>query len=333
MRDASVLPHSSSGSTIAWVFRLILLLSVLLITVLGVWLDRRFGPSPYHLCGLLAALFLVAALHPLAIAGCFIISSRWRDQLAPEQRLSLWQTLAMFDREIDASARGLVWANPFRGHRPAPLPAGEQRRHAVLFLHGYFCNRSVWRAAMEYLAAHGFLVEAMTLEPAFGDLEAVHDSIEEAIGELLARQGHDRLVLVAHSMGGIAARSYLEASGDSRVRQLICLGSPHQGTVMAHAGHARNTRQIRRNSPWLSALNLTRRFPRSRILNLYSVHDSIVFPSTTSHLEGADNRVLHGIGHVSLLYHAKTHDAILRRLLDLERSLDQPAATEGTATP
>jgi triacylglycerol lipase len=257
---------------------------------------------------------LVLAIQPTLIAIFFLMRKIGSPQLPPEVRIGLLAALSAYDREIDASMRGVMWANPFLARRPAPPPSGSARPVAVLFLHGYFCNRGVWLATMKMIAAHGYLVEALTLEPAFGAIENYSEPIGQAISKLLAEHQGQRVVLVAHSMGAIAARYYLEHHDDARVEQLISIGAPHHGTIAAAFGRSRNTRQIRRDSFWLESLNGTARFPRERILNIYSAHDDVVFPSGTSHLAGADNRQLRGIGHVSLLYHKEVRELILEGL-------------------
>ena len=53
----------------------------------------------------------------------------------------------------------------------------------------------------------------------------------------------ERLVLMGHSMGGLVARSALQAGAAAeqvwvgRVNDLVCLGSPHHGATLEKAGH------------------------------------------------------------------------------------------------
>ena len=298
----------------AWLYRAILVLGMAAIIALGFVIDPWLWPSRLRICGLIVAALLVLAIQPTLIASFFLMRKITSPKLAPEARIGVLAALSTYDREIDASMRGVMWANPFLARRPAPLPSGTLQPVAVLFLHGYFCNRGVWLATMKVIAARGYLVEAVTLEPAFGAIEDYSEPIGAAISKLLAEHHGQRVVLVAHSMGAIAARYYLEHHDDARVEQLISIGAPHHGTIAAVFGHSRNTRQIRRDSFWLESLNGATRYPRERILNIYSAHDDVVFPSGSSHLEGAENRQLRGIGHVSLLYHKEVRELMLDAL-------------------
>ena len=298
----------------AWIYRAIIALGVAAIIALGWLIDPWLWPSRLRICGLIIAALVVLAIQPTLIAGFFLMRKVTSSKIPAEMRIGPLAALQVYDREIDASLRGVLWGNPFLARHPAPAPTGTPKPVAVLFLHGYFCNRGVWLPTMKVVAAHGYAVEALTLEPAFGAIEDYADLIGEAITSLLAQHFCTRVVVVAHSMGAIAARYYLEQQDDARVEQLVCIGAPHHGTIAAAFGRSRNTRQIGRDSFWLQSLNGTERFPRQRIVNIYSAHDDVVFPYGSSHLDGADNRQLHAIGHVSLLYHKQVRELILETL-------------------
>jgi pimeloyl-ACP methyl ester carboxylesterase len=294
----------------AWVARGILLAGLMVTVAFGLWLDPHLWPSRYRICGLLLAVVLMMAIQPISIACLFLAARLAGGPRRPDEQLTLLDTLKMFDREIDASFRGIVWANPFRYFLAIPAPHEPTKDVALLFIHGYFCNRSVWLPAARKAAQRGYHCEAVSLEPVFGSIEDYVELIGAEISALYERSGRRSIVLVAHSMGALAARHYLERTGDHRIARLICVGAPHQGTLAASLGRSHNTRQIRRDSLWLTHLNGLFNYPRERIVSIYSVDDDIVFPWSTCVLEGADNRRLFGIGHVSLLYHPQVHELI-----------------------
>jgi pimeloyl-ACP methyl ester carboxylesterase len=309
------------GLEMAWVYRAIITLGIAAIIGLGILIDPWLWPSRLRICGIISAALLVLAIQPTLIASLFLARKMTSPRLPADVAIGLLAGLKTYDREIDASLRGLMWGNPFLARRPAPALSGSAQPVAVLFLHGYFCNRGVWLPTMKVIAAHGYAVEAITLEPAFGAIEDYSQAIGAAISELLTQSFATRVVLVGHSMGAIAARFYLEQQQDARVERLVCIGAPHHGTIAAAFGRSRNARQIRRDSFWLDSLNASTNFPRERVFNIYSAHDDVGFPYGTSHLEGAENRQLHGIGHVSLLY----HDEVRKLLLECLRSSSEPS--------
>ena len=73
----------------------------------------------------------------------------------------------------------------------------------MLLVHGYVCNRGIWRPFAQWLAARGHPVESVNLEPVFGTIDDYVPIVVDAVRRLRERAGGDRIAIVAHSMGGI----------------------------------------------------------------------------------------------------------------------------------
>lgn len=201
--------------------------------------------------------------------------------------------------EVGASMRTFLVAIPFFGRRALRSTAGE---HApVVLVHGYFCNRAVWRPFFRHLAAAGHPVEAIDLKPTFTSIDQHAPTIGRAVAA--AARGGRPVVLVGHSMGGLAIRAYLRAAGHAGVAGVITLGSPHRGTRAAALGLSRSARQMRRDSEWLAALAAHEREaglpPCSIIL---TANDNMVYPQGEQVLAEARVRRLDGVGHLDLVY-------------------------------
>ena len=84
------------------------------------------------------------------------------------------------------------------------------------------------------------------------------------IERIAAGTGQAKVVLVGHSMGGLAARAYLARRGAARVARLITIASPHHGTALAVMGLGANARQMRRGSEFLATLERQRGRARAR---------------------------------------------------------------------
>ena len=54
-------------------------------------------------------------------------------------------------------------------------------------------------------------------------------SLKELIDLLKFRTGRDKVVIVAHSMGGLVARSYMQIFGDEDVDKIIMITTPNKG--------------------------------------------------------------------------------------------------------
>jgi pimeloyl-ACP methyl ester carboxylesterase len=303
---------------LAWV-------AVLCVIAGAAWLSirlfgARIGPSAAALTGV----FVVCAMHPFVIAFNFLMSRIAGDRVPAALRLSPWQAIRTYDAEIDASVRGFWFANPFLEGRPAPRPrAGtKERPFALLFLHGYFCNRAIWHSFMKDAASRGYRCEAVTLDEGFSSIDSHADVVDRAIDRLIGG-GAARVVLVAHSMGGLVARACLQTIDATRIAHVFTLGTPHRGTRAARFGLATSVAQMRRDSPWLQALASREThdrlgLPHAAYTTIFSYHDDIVYPQTTGCLDGAECIAIGGCGHVSLLYDRRIRTIVFDRLEALE---------------
>lgn len=214
---------------------------------------------------------------------------------------------------------------PFRSSCTWPSPAAPRATAPpLLLIHGYGCNHAVWQDLQPKLAYAGYNCEWLDLLPMLGDIDDYGQQIAAHAARLHARHG-TAPILICHSMGGLAARAALRVGRQTgsalTIAHLITLGTPHQGTALAHYGQGHNARQMRCGSDWLAELARGEMpHERTRITSIFSWHDSIVGPPGTGWLDGAQHRPLSGLGHVSLLTDAVAHDAVLAALAELPPS-------------
>ena len=268
---------------------------------------------------------VVLALLPMApvLALEFLLLAAWgRDPAAP--RAGLVDLLRAWAGEVVASWRVFSRDQPLFADAEPDVPAVHGRT-GVLLVHGYFCNRGVWRPWLPRLRAQGVPCTALTLEPAFGRIDDWVAAIDQAVADLQHRTGRAPLV-VAHSMGGLATRAWLAAqpdaaAADARVHHVVTIATPHQGTWMARFGHTPNARQMRPGGPWLlglagaeAAARHVRHTRHARFTCFYGHADNIVFPATTATLAGADNRHLAAVAHVAMVQHPAVWAEVLRQL-------------------
>ncbi|MFN7780641.1 MAG: esterase/lipase family protein, partial [Betaproteobacteria bacterium] len=120
---------------------------------------------------------------------------------------------------------------PWRAGFAEPPLARDPARPAVLLIHGYVCNRAVWRPLLASGKLAGCNVATVNLEPVFGSIDAYAAVIDAAVERLRADSGAAQVVLVCHSMGGLAARAYLRRQGASAGARGLTLASPPAGPV------------------------------------------------------------------------------------------------------
>jgi triacylglycerol esterase/lipase EstA (alpha/beta hydrolase family) len=179
---------------------------------------------------------------------------------------------------------------------PPPAPA----ELPILLLHGVGCNAGVWSGFRRHLEQRGFgPVYALSYGPPLASIEHFADQVATRIGDIADATGASQVVLVGHSMGGLVARAYLRQYGGAKVRRLITIGTPHHGSMHAWMMAGMSLAQMRPSNAWLATLNgIADGVP---VASIWSWHDSMVTPQTSSRIEWGDNIVLAGVAHNALL--------------------------------
>jgi triacylglycerol lipase len=204
-------------------------------------------------------------------------------------------------------------------HRTDHLPPGERSLLVsdldgagtpVLLVHGIVDNRSIFVHLARVLRRRGHgTVQAVNYSPmtAFtGDIRAAARDLGQHVERLCAVSGADRVHVVGHSLGGLIARYYVQRlGGDGRVDTLVTLGSPHQGSLIAHLLPPTVVpRQLQPGSDLLTELTEPAPGCRTRFLAVWSRMDQLVVPQRNGRLEHPDLRVtnvrLDHVGHMAL---------------------------------
>jgi triacylglycerol lipase len=232
----------------------------------------------------------------------------------------LWMLIRAWWRETRVAAAVFAWRQPFRWRflpdtLESGINVGEVSKQAgtrpVVFVHGLVCNRGFWHPWMLQLRAQGVPYVSVNLEPVFASIDVYAQHIQAVI-QALEAGGHEKPMLVCHSMGGLVARDWLAARPGNleRIWHLVTIGSPHQGTWMARLSRTTSGRQMRMGSRWLAQLQERENASRGdtqapRFTCWYSNADNIVFPASVATLPGADNRFVPGVAHVALAFHPR----------------------------
>jgi pimeloyl-ACP methyl ester carboxylesterase len=140
---------------------------------------------------------------------------------------------------------------------PQHIPSSSQYL-PVLFIHGYqvgvpcgMGNYTTWGVMPKELREE----EGLDVwEFDYDTNQAIYDiggiELDQAVKDVLADTGAKAVTLVAHSMGGLVARAYLQygSLGSLPIARLITLGTPHLGTRAANlvAGTCRGCEDMKR---------------------------------------------------------------------------------------
>ncbi|MET9900129.1 alpha/beta fold hydrolase [Streptomyces sp. NPDC006446] len=212
----------------------------------------------------------------------------------------------------------------------AKLPTEE--KPPVVLLHGFIDNRSVFLLLRRNLAQHGRQhIESLNYSPLTCDIRTAAELLGRHIEEICERTGHERVDIVGHSLGGLIARYYVQClGGDTHVRTLVTLGTPHSGTRVAPVMNAHPiVRQMRPGSAVIEELTGPAPGCRTQFVSFWSDLDHLMDPLETACVEHPDllaqNVRVSGVGHLALPVHPAVATGI-RQALDLEEPGARTAA-------
>jgi pimeloyl-ACP methyl ester carboxylesterase len=205
----------------------------------------------------------------------------------------------------DSGHSALYLRQLLRGNRarrawrpPGEVPATPAGQPPVLLLHGYLATRGSLHLLERHLTERGLVVMTYALGPVhLGDIRDSAGLIARKVESIVAQTEVTRVDIVGHSMGGLVGLDYLKRlGGRHRVRRLIMLGTPAQGTwsallglVTAPLGLA--SLQLLPGSPFLRELAERPLPPGAEVVSIGAIRDWLAPLSTT---------VLDGIRHIAL---------------------------------
>ncbi len=239
-------------------------------------------------------------------ANNFVMTARFASVTPDSFRLGMAARVRLFAEEFMATFLHSSWFMATATARERIYP--DSAHPPVLLLHGYGCNSGYWAHLTPLLDAAQISHAALDLEPVLGEIDDYLPLVQRACASLCTKSNVPKVIIVAHSMGGLVARAYLRTHGAQQVAHVFTLGTPHHGTSLANFGVGKNAAQMRRTnsadapeSGWLRAL-AAQETPASRALitSLFTHHDNIVAPQTSSQLEGARCIEFGGVGHVAM---------------------------------
>lgn len=264
------------------------------VTLAHHFLDTSWGISAFAAAG--AVLGLRTGV--VAVTWAFA-----RAYPSPARRLTAAESLRMIVGEYAAFLLIFVVILPFERlwmgrdrMRPCSRP--------LLLVHGYNCSRGVWWLLRRQLEAAGHTVATVSLAPPYTNIGKLVPQLAQRIENVCQATGADRVVLVAHSMGGLVCRSYLARHGSDRVERLITIASPHSGSELARIGIGKNAREMEPGSLWLK--DLAQAGLPVPAVAIRTPHDNFVMPQDNQRLPGAIDVALEGIGHLAVLFTRRT---------------------------
>ncbi|GIK88437.1 MAG: lipase [Betaproteobacteria bacterium] len=261
------------------------------------------------------ALPLVYLAVPFAfVLVWFAVAWRFRGERPRDRHRLTWRERArLFADEFATVAGNAPRMIAFRWlmRDPPPAPADLP----ILLVHGVLCNAGVWHPLARFLRAQGVgPVYAISYGPPLASIDAFARQVAARVDAIRAATGAPKVLVVAHSMGGLVMRAYLRDFGGSAIARLVTLGTPHQGSMHAWMAVGACLAQMRPGNAWLAALGAPSGDALPPIVSLWSWHDSMVAPQTSSRIRFGENVELSGVAHNALLRDPAVFECVLQQI-------------------
>ncbi|MDF1562161.1 MAG: hypothetical protein P1V51_03910 [Deltaproteobacteria bacterium] len=194
---------------------------------------------------------------------------------------------------------GLLYGFGYLRSRHRPLRRKEL--HTLVFVHGLGGNRAGFFPLQGYLAWHGHDRQlAYNYRSSGASLEGLGLELKRLL-DAQVRGG--RITLVAHSMGGLVSRVYLQLlGGHRRVERLVTLGTPHLGSHATAYLPTPLVSQLRPGGPFLEHLNALPPPGGVEVLSIAAEKDLMVLPAENALCPFGERRMIPGRGHLDLLF-------------------------------
>lgn len=186
----------------------------------------------------------------------------------------------------------------------------------ILFIHGLLHNPSTFAWLKQRLANAGFKnFSDMNLATVTYSIPELAQQTATAVDALLAKYDVPHVDIIGHSMGGLVGRYYVQKlGGDGKVRNLITLGTPHQGTALSRYFRFSNVKCLNPNSDFLSDLQSCPLPQHTRVVAVSGNMDILMWPRDCVRWEGVRNIALPGLGHAGLLFSRRVLQIVLAHL-------------------
>lgn len=204
----------------------------------------------------------------------------------------------------------------------------------VLLLYGFMSTRRVFEVLEHRLRRDEFCVWSVNLGGLMDSfntrgIDALAEFVRDKVERLYDRfPGMGPLSIIGHSKGGLIGAYYVKRlGGDARVRTLVTLGTPHNGTPSAYAGiithglFSRSIWQLTPRSPFIRRLRMGA-FPTAvRLASIFSKDDHVnPYPAclveNPTLAPGVRNLEITGVSHREFVTRRSVYQLIRRELFE-----------------
>ena len=193
----------------------------------------------------------------------------------------------------------------------------------VVFVHGIWDTAAAFDRMAAALGKAGWQTYAISLKPNNGSASLLYlaEELRKFIDDRLGTER--RFNIVAFSMGGLVARSYVQRLGGlPRVIHFVTISSPHHGTTTAYLENLTGVLEMRPGSAFLLDLNGdVDRLSEISFTSIWTHLDLVIQPADSSRLPFGSDVQIPVVLHSLMLTDSRVIDAVLAALgHDIEKS-------------
>lgn len=200
---------------------------------------------------------------------------------------------------------------PFGRVRSRHRPLRRRDLRTLVFVHGLGANRATFYPLQAWLGARGHRRQFAVNHGSGPSIEALAIHLKRQID---ANIKGGRVDIIAHSLGGLIARVYVQQLGGARrVDRLITLGTPHRGTYAAMFVPSAFVRQLAPDGPFIRHLDALPA-PDVQTLSVVGGADTLILPRASAGAPFGEVRRFEGLGHTAMLWSPAVYRSIERAL-------------------
>lgn len=244
----------------------------------------------------------------------------FRNRRPRPPRLGPGEWIAFYRRTLQGGYVLLWWAVRAAYQTGLRQPAGPVTGKPVLCIHGLFMNSTCMWGIRRRLEDRGHPTRGVFMGTPLPTPLSYARPLAKVMRSLAQEFPDDGFDVVAHSIGGVMVREVLrqEPALAASVYRIVTLGSPHHGTaVVRWLKFGPIYKMLALDSGYLGSLgNFQSLAPGSAATTIGTLHDLVVYPESTCHLEGTRRITLERISHLGLMTDARALDEVERALGD-----------------
>lgn len=234
---------------------------------------------------------------------------------------------------------GTIAALTLSGNRIERKADLHKSKNPVLLIYGFGATRRTFSILEKRLYNGGYTVFSINLGGTLGTfntnpIEELASHIDQKIERLYQKyQFRGKINILAHSKGGLIGHYYIKRlGGDRRVKMLITMGTPHNGSPWALLASftpaAFMSKSIRQMTPMSNFIRRLKQGPFPKKVKLYSIYSKddriCVYPGgVLEEAANVKNLEIDGVSHSEFLIKKSVYHVIEHALKD-----NMPASLE-----